>query len=204
MSASSTEEILCAIIILVIFAIYSYSTKDYREKKKLVEKDEQEYGEDYAVFKKDVYKESPERIVIKKENTTNEFYIFDKNHEEYEHLLKVILDKMYFVSNQDFNLWAFTPYSINDISNSNENFIVFDYNEDFTQEEYMYDLDFNRDIFFRYSSNSRLYRLVDFLTYKAKKYKIDELRNAIGKEEFVPLDQIVSGYKYMNPYTSGD
>ena len=94
--------------------------------------------------------------------------------------------------------------SINDISNSNENFIVFDYNEDFTQEEYMYDTDFNRDIFFRYSSNSRLYRLVDFLTYKAKKYKIDELRNAIGKEEFVPLDQIVSGYKYMNPYTSGD
>ena len=122
--------ILLLIIILVAFAIYSYSTKDYREKKKLVEKDEQEYGEDYAVFKKEVYKESPNRIIVKKENTTNEFYIFEKNNEEYDHLLKVTLDKMYFVSNQDFNLWAFTPYSINDISNSNENFIVFDYNED--------------------------------------------------------------------------
>ena len=29
-------------------------------------------------FKSTVYKENPERIIIKKQGTTNEFYIFDK------------------------------------------------------------------------------------------------------------------------------
>ena len=193
------------IVILIIFvafvcsALYGFYTKDYREKKELGEKDEASYGEDYAEFKSDVYKERPERIVVKKQNTKNEFYVFDKNHKEYEHLLKVTLDRMHYAYNEDFNLTKFAPSSLDDISNSDENIVVFDYNDDVSEKQYMFENDFNRDIFIRFSNNTRLFRLVDFLTCKAKKYSIEELRNTIGKAEFVPLGQIVSGYKYMHP-----
>ena len=193
------------IIILVIFiafvccALYAFYAKGYREKKALVEKDEASYGEDYAEFKSDVYKEKPERIVVKKQNTKNEFYVFDKNHKEYEHLLKVTLDRMYYAYNEDFNLGKFAPSSLDDISNSNENIIVFDYNDDVSEKQYMFENDFNRDIFIRFSNNTRLFRLADFLTYNAKKYSIEGLRKIIGKAEFVPLEEIVSGYKYMHP-----
>lgn len=193
------------IIILIIFiaficcTLYAFHTKDYREKKALVEKDEVSYGEDYAEFKSDVYKQRPERIIVKKQNTKNEFYVFDKNHKEYEHLLKVTLDRMYYAYNEDFNLAKFAPSSLDDISNSDENIIVFDYNDDVSEKQYMFENDFNRDIFIRFSNNTRLFRLADFLTCRAKKYSIEELREIIGKAEFVPLEQIVSGYKYMHP-----
>lgn len=173
--------------------------KYHEEKKNIVEKDELEYGDNYEVFESKVYKEKPKRIVVKKENTTNEFFIFDEKNTEYEHLLKVALDRMYYSAMQDYNLWSFTPYSLKDITNSNENFIIFDYDDDVSQKDYLIDTDFNRDIFFRFSTNTRLFRLIDYLTYDCKKYSSDELRNAIGKEEFVPKNQIISGYKYMNP-----
>lgn len=173
--------------------------KAHEEKKKIVEKDELEYGYNYKVFESNAYKEKPKRIIVKKENTTNEFYIFDEKNAEYEHLLKVALDRMYYSAMQDYNLWSFTPYSLKDITDSNENFIIFDYDDDISQKEYSIDTDFNRDIFFRFSTNTRLFRLIDYLTYDSKKYSSDELRSAIGKEEFVPKDQIISGYKYMNP-----
>ena len=188
--------LICGIVFL---EIYLFSIRGYMEKKKLVEKDEFGYGEEYEVFKSEVYKKSPDRIIVKKENTSDEFYIFDKDHTEYEHLLKVSLDRMYYSSNQDFNLWSFTPYSLDEISNSSENFIVFDYNDDISKKDYTYETDFNRDIFFRYSSNTRLFRLIDFITYKIEPVTVDELRVIIGKDEFVPKDQIMSGYRYMNP-----
>ena len=178
----------------IIFIIYSFYTKPYNDKKKIVEKDEAEYGEEYMELKCEAYKEKPDRIVVKKQNTTNEFYIFDKQNTEYEHLLKVTLDKMYYIYNSDPNKWAFTPYLIEDISLQNENFIILDYNGEFD----INDFESNRDIFFRFKENTRLYRLVDLLTYKTEKYNIEKLRKAIGKDEFTPKDQITSGYKYMN------
>ena len=115
------------IIVIVICGIYYALNKNYFKKKKAVEDDEKNYGEEYMEFKSAVYKEKPERIIIKKQGTANEFYIFDKSNKEYEHILKVALDRMYYSFNQDPNNWAFTPYLIEDISNSNENFIIFDY-----------------------------------------------------------------------------
>ena len=59
------------------------SNKNYFKKKKAVEDDEKNYGEEYMEFKSAVYKEKPDRIIIKKQGTTNEFYIFDKSNKEY-------------------------------------------------------------------------------------------------------------------------
>ena len=178
---------------LIIAIIYSFSTKAYNEKEKLVEKDEAEYGNEYMELKCEAYKQKPDRIVIKKQNTKNEFYIFDKQHLEYEHLLKVALDKMYYIYNSDPNKWAFTPYLIDDISSSDENFIIFDYDGEFN----INDFESNRDIFFRFKENTGLYRLIDLVTYKSQKNNIEKLRDAIGKNEFTPKDLITSGYKYM-------
>ncbi len=111
---------------------------------------------------------------------------------------------MYYSSNQDFNMWSFTPYTIDDISSSVENFIIFDYDDDNSQKNYFYDTDFNRTIFFRYSNQTRLYRLIDYLTYKKEKYSIENLREKINKKEFVPKGEIISGYKYMNPSNNWD
>lgn len=192
------------IIVIVICGIYYALNKNYFKKKKAVEDDEKNYGEEYMEFKSAVYKEKPERIIIKKQGTANEFYIFDKSNKEYEHILKVALDRMYYSFNQDPNNWAFTPYLIEDISNSNENFIIFDYDDYTNNKDYIYDTDFNRDIFFRFSNGTRLYRLVDYLTEREHKYTINKLREKISKEEFVPANQILSGFKYMNHTSFAD
>ena len=133
-----------------------------------------------------------------------EIEIFDKSNKEYEHILKVALDRMYYSFNQDPNNWAFTPYLIEDISNSNENFIIFDYDDYTNNKDYIYDTDFNRDIFLRFSKGTRLYRLVDYLIEREHKYTINKLREKISKEEFVPANQILSGFKYMNPTSFAD
>ena len=91
------------IIVIVICGIYYALNKNYFKKKKAVEDDEKNYGEEYMEFKSAVYKEKPERIIIKKQGTANEFYIFDKSNKEYEHILKVALDRMYYSFNQDPN-----------------------------------------------------------------------------------------------------
>ena len=67
------------IIVIVICGIYYALNKNYFKKKKAVEDDEKNYGEEYMEFKSAVYKEKPERIIIKKQGTANEFYIFDKS-----------------------------------------------------------------------------------------------------------------------------
>ena len=106
---------------------------------------------------------------------------------------------MYYSSNQDFNLWCFTPYILSDISNSNENFIIFDYDEEIEDYAYMHDIDFNIDIFFRFSNNTRLYRLLDYLICFKESVEMNELKEIIGKDDFISKNQITSGYKYMNP-----
>lgn len=64
------------IIVIVICGIYYVLNKNYFKKKKAVEADEKNYGEEYMEFKSAVYKEKPERIIIKnKEQQMNSIYL---------------------------------------------------------------------------------------------------------------------------------
>ena len=81
----------------------------------------------------------------------------------------------------------------------NENFIIFDYDDKIENKDYIYDIDFNRNIFFRFSNRTRLFRLMDYLSCIYKPVNMEELKVIIGKEDFIPQNQITSGYKYMNP-----
>lgn len=195
--------ILLISIVLVVSIIFLFKMVSknllIKEKREIVEKDEQEYGDRYETFSSEVYKEKPKRIIFKKENTTDQFYVFENTHEEFERVLRVAEDRMYYSANQDFNLWSFTPYILKDISNSSENFIVFDYDEEIDNREYIYEIDFNRNIFFRFSNSTRLYRLMDYLSYLYEPVNMNELKSIIGKDDFIPKKQIMSGYKYMNP-----
>ena len=196
--------IIIGILIIVMILSFSFyriiaDNLIINEKRALVEKDELEYGDNYQAFEKEVYKEKPDRIIVKKSETTNQFYVFDKDNEEYERLLKVAEDRMYNAMLQDFNLWGFTPYILKDVSESNENFVIFDYDEDVEGRDYMVDISFNRDIFFRFSNSTRLYRLIDYLSYCFEPVDAEELKYIMDKSDFIPKDQIVSGYKYMNP-----
>ena len=62
----------------------------------------------------------------------------------------------------------------------------------------IYETDFNKDIFFRFSNRTRLFRLMDYLSFIYEPVNMEKLKEIIGKDDFIPKDQIMSGYKYMN------
>lgn len=190
-------------IILIIFMFISVLCVKYNErklietKKQAVELDE-EYEGKYQSFVSEQYREKPKRIVFKKENSINEFYVFKNGEEDFDRVLRCCEDRMAYSAMEDYNMWSFTPYSMEDISNLNENFIVFDYDDEIENKDYIYETDFNRDIFFRFSSITRLFRLMDYLSFIYEPVNMEKLKEIIGKDDFIPKDQIMSGYKYMN------
>lgn len=95
----------------------------------------------------------------------------------------------------DYNLNCFTPDSINRMMASGENYIIFDYNNENLAEV---DWEYNKDLIFKFSENTRLYRLVTYLSY----YKEPILRKDLPKKEFAE-DTNVSGYEYMT-YIDGN
>jgi len=161
----------------------------YSSLKAQVEKDEADYGDNYQKFTNTyAYKKEPDRIYFKSSDK-NGFYLFEKDDENYEHLLEVSEDRMAYSVMQDFNLWCFTPDSINTMMTSGDNYIIFDYDNGDLNE---YDYDFQKDLIFRFTEKTRLYRLVTYLSY----YKDLIPREELGKEEFATNTNI-SGYKYM-------
>lgn len=189
------------VVIFLTFLSYKIISNNFviKEKREIVEKDELEYGDNYQEFKCEIYKQKPDRIIVKKAETNNQFFVFDKEHEEYERLLKVAEDRMSNSMMQDFNLWGFTPYTLKDVSESKENFVIFDYDEEIEDRDYLVDISFNRDVFFRFPNSTRLYRLIDYLSYCYEPVDSGSLKYIMDKSDFIPEDQIVSGYKYMNP-----
>lgn len=165
---------------------------DLIERKRKIENDELEYGNNYQKMDLFVlYTEKPDRIVYKQGNK-NGFYIFEKNDKAYEHLLIVSEDRMKYSTMEDYNLWSFTPDSIDTMEKSGENYIIYDFDNIGLKEN---DINFQKDIIFRFNSNNRLYRLVSYLA----EFKSATPRESLNKTEFA-TNTSVSGYKYiMNP-----
>lgn len=165
-----------------------FETKDIKELREQIEKDEADYGDDYLEFESTVYKRKPDRIIFK-DGDKDGFYLFEKDDENYEHLLEVSEDRMSYSVMQDFNLWCFTPDSIDTMMKSGENYIIFDFDNGNLVKG---DMDYQKDLVFRFSENNRLYRLVTYLSY----YKDLVSREDLPKKEFAD-DTELSGYKYM-------
>ncbi len=166
--------------------VESLSETRMAELKAKIENDEADYGNDYLKFTYDVYTRKPDRIVFKQGNR-NGFAIYEKTDENYEHLLEVSEDRMAYSVMQDFNLYCFTPDSIQTMMNSGDNYIIFDYDNEDENEN-----DFQKDIIFRFTQNTRLYRLASYLSYQREQVAPENL----GKSEFANHTNI-SGYKYM-------
>ena len=66
---------------------------------------------------------------------------------------------------------------------SGENYIIFDYDNE---------NDYNKDLVFSFLENTRLYRLVTYLSY----YKESILKDNLPKKEFANNTSI-TGYRYM-------
>ena len=167
------------------------SESEINQLKEKIEKDEADYGDNYQKFNTYnpyVYKKEPDRIYFKS-SKIGAFYVFEKEDENYEHLLEVVEDRMYYSVIDDYNLNCFTPDSINKMMTSGENYIIFDYdNEDLSE----FDQNYNKDIIFKFLKNTRLYRLVTYLSY----YKEPILKSNLPKKEFAN-NTSMSGYKYM-------
>lgn len=167
------------------------SKSEINKLKETIKKDEADYGDDYQEFKTYnpyVYKKDPDRIYFKS-SKIGAFYVFDKEDENYKHLLEVVEDRMHYSVIDDYNLNCFTPDSINTMMTSEQNYIVFDYNNENASES---DSDYNKDIIFKFSENTRLYRLVTYLSY----YKEPILKSNLPKKEFAD-NTTMSGYAYM-------
>lgn len=173
------------------------SESEISKLKDKIEKDEADYGDNYKEFKTYnpyIYKKDPDRIYFKS-SKVGAFYVFEKEDENYEHLLEVIEDRMHYTVIDDYNLNCFTPDSISTMMTSGENYIIFDYDNGTLSE---LDQEYNKDIIFKFLENTRLYRLVTYLSY----YKEPILKNDLPKKEFAN-DTNISGYKYMT-YVDGN
>ena len=159
--------------------------------KETIEKDEADYQNNYQEFKNDnpyIYKKDPDRIYFKS-SKIGAFYVFEKDDENYKHLLEVVEDRMHYSVMDDYNLNCFKPDSINKMMVSGENYIILDYDNENVSE---FDTDYNKDIIFKFLENTRLYRLVTYLSY----YKEPILRNDLPKKEFAD-NTLQTGYQYM-------
>ena len=173
------------------------SESEISQLKEKIEKDEADYGNDYqkiSTYYPSVYKKEPDRIYFKS-SKIGAFYAFEKDDENFKHLLEVVEDRMHYSVIDDYNLSCFTPDSINKMMTSGENYIIFDYDNENLSE---FSEDYNKDIIFKFSENTRLYRLVTYLSY----YKEPILKSNLPKKEFAN-NTYISGYKYMT-YTDGD
>jgi hypothetical protein len=162
-----------------------------------IEKDEADYGDNYQEFKTYnpyVYKKEPDRIYFKS-SKIGAFYVFEKEDKNYKHLLEVIEDRMHYSVIDDFNLNCFAPDSINTMMTSGENYIIFDYDNGTLSE---FDENYNKDIIFKFLENTRLYRLITYLSY----YKEPILKSDLPKKEFAN-NTSMSGYLYMT-YIDGN
>lgn len=162
-----------------------------------IEKDEADYGDNYQEFKTYnpyVYKKEPDRIYFKS-SKIGAFYVFEKEDKNYEHLLEVIEDRMHYSVIDDFNLNCFAPDSINTMMTSGENYIIFDYDNGTLSE---FDENYNKDIIFKFLENTRLYRLITYLSY----YKEPILKSDLPKKEFAN-NTSMSGYLCMT-YIDGN
>jgi hypothetical protein len=173
------------------------SKSEINKLKETIKKDEADYGDDYQEFKTYnpyVYKKDPDRIYFKS-SKIGAFYVFEKSDENYEHLLEVVEDRMHYSVIDDYNLNCFTPDSINTMMTSGENYIIFDYDNGTLSEM---DGDYNKDIIFKFLENTRLYRLVTYLSY----YKEPILKDNLPKKEFA-YNTKMNGFQYMT-YIEGD
>ena len=97
---------------------------------------------------------------------------------------------MFYSAIDDYNLMCFAPDSIDEMITSENNYIIFDYDNK--------DSDYNRDIILKFNENTRLYRLVTYLSY----YKEPIPEKDLPKNEFADKTGI-TGYQYMT-YPEGD
>ena len=105
------------------------SKSEINKLKETIEKDETDYGDNYQkfeIYNPYVYKKEPDRIYFKS-SKIGAFYVFEKEDENYKHLLEVTEDRMHYSVIDDYNLNCFAPDSINKMMTSGENYIIFDY-----------------------------------------------------------------------------
>ncbi len=155
-----------------------------------IEQDEQEYGNDYRECTY-ITNKNPDRIYFKSAKEPG-FYMFERSEENFEHLEDVCEDRMSYSTIDDFNLYCFTPDSIDTMMVSEKNYVIFDYDSGELNN-------YQKDIIFTFSENTRLYRLIKYLSNDKEIIS----RENLGKDEFAS-DTKTTGYKYMTNDYYGD
>lgn len=131
-----------------------------------------------------MYRAAPDRIWFKPAEEEN-YYLFTPLDTEFAHILEVLEDRMHYSAIEDYNLYCFSHDSLETMATSGHRYAVLDYNNvglDSSDEAYEYDLIFN------FGENTRLYRLLRYLSY---------FKDPVTPEEEFTSYAGTDGYEYM-------
>ncbi len=171
-------------ITLIIGGIVSLVIMDRNEQKRIIDKDEAEYGREYQKLSQVIpsYNMKPDRIIYKPKEK-DYFYVIEPQEEEYEHLLEVIEDRMVY-SHAESLLNDFKTESFDRIMSSGKNYIILDYNKERYENVALYDEMASRPIVYKLKDENRCKRLISYVTQFRKRYSLEELQKIINKKEF--------------------
>ena len=174
--------IVILLIILIGIVIFIKLDRDYQ--RKVIEQDEAEYGNEYLKLENSLsyYTGDPDRIIYKPK-MKDYFYVFEKEDEDYTHLLEVAEDRMCYSlmtpMTDDFHV-----DSMDRIMSSGKNYIILDYDKEKYANIGVDDGTTPRPVVYKLLDNNRCARLIRYLTQFRKRYSLEELEEMLGKTGF--------------------
>lgn len=177
--------IIPVVVILIILAgiiILIKLDRDYQ--KKVIDQDEAEYGNEYLKLENSLsyYTGNPDRIIYKPK-MKDYFYVFEKEDEDYAHLLEVAEDRMCYSlmtpMTDDFHV-----DSMDRIMSSGKNYIILDYDKEKYANIGVDDGTTPRPVVYKLLDDNRCARLFKYVTQFMKRYTMEELQQMLGKTGF--------------------
>ena len=190
------------VILIIIFSIAILIKIDRDYKRKVIEQDEAQYGNDYRKLQGSLsyYTQSPDRIIYKPK-MKDYFYVIDKNDENYAHLLEVAEDRMSYSLAELGD--AFQVDSMDRIMSSGKNYIILDYDKEKYGNIGVDDGTMPRPVVYKLLDNNRCARLFKYVTQFMKRYTMEELEEMLGKTGFSINDAVLEDAKVQEDINDG-
>ena len=125
---------------------------------------EDEAYTDYQKFDRNdgMYSGAPDRIYFK-DPDEKDFYVFEKNREDFAHIMEVVEDRIHYAMRELENERneCFTPDSLETMQTSGKTYVILHYDNTETDER---SKNYRSNIIFSFSREKRLYRLLKYLS----------------------------------------
>ncbi len=119
-----------------------------------------------------MYSDTPDRIYFKDPDEKG-FYVFEKNREDFAHIMEVVEDRIHYAMRalENERNECFTPDSLENIQTSGKTYVILHYDNTETDER---SKNYRSNIIFSFSREKRLYRLLKYLSYNEEPVTVTE------------------------------